>query len=946
MKVHYIRLIMLSVFACLGFTVNGQTSTNYYSLYDSYFNAGKYDSALVISDEAAGYYLKQSDTLNFLFAKYVLKTSVYNTKGDFYNAHVTMETFNKDIDVYNMGANEVILYYFFKTYGMIYSSQDNYKDALKVYLYARDYCRNMYGETSPEMASLALDLSNGYRLSGEYQEALNQIEFAEKIYHSLHDTLNYAGCLLYRGNVYALTGDYESAIDSTLKCKQIIDVLYSGKNPLLAAIYNNVGVAYLYWDKHQEAIRYFKLAKQEELKLQGNNVTVARIWFNMGYSYEKLDSLDEAEAAEANAQELLEKLKLTNDALLTWSYNISARVFIKKNDYPRALGYVQYALYQNASRHGRIVEGRYVPYYSYEEIKRNPEERNCYDHNRLLESVVLKIDILQKLNTDEGYTATIKKSIADADTIAILTRNLYTTDKDKVEMMKHSFDLSDRAVNFFYNENKKKGNRENIVSAFLFSEKAKASVLLEVLRNVEAKSFAGVPGIVVSTSDSLQALISDKKELAKSQQDSEREKLLLEVQETQKYFKNYQQFIQQKYPDYYDLKYADNIVELTQLQQKLNVNTAILSYFIGDNTLSVFVITHDDLKLYQNKLNPLLLRSCKGLKSSIIYKHDLLYKKLAHELYNTLFFFPLEANIKDLVVVPHDFLSSVPFEALLTTPAGENDYTQFNYLVKKYNVSYAYSVSLFDRMLKKHHKVTKQQFLGIAPVFKSKNKVSENLKRSLTTIETDDDDEAAGFQAQLTRTVTRDEITPIPGTEIEVNTIKNLFIQNKLSAYMFLNEKATERSIKQHPLGDYKYIHIATHGFVDNDKPENSGIILHNGENQKEDNVLYAKEIYNLKLNADLVTLSACETGLGQIKKGEGLIGLTRPLLFAGAKNIMVSLWKVSDASTTELMIGFYQKLIVKTSYNQSLSDAKRQLINSKEFSQPYYWAAFVLIGE
>lgn len=947
MRIKPVVLVLLLVLTGICNETYAQDNADiYFKQYDQYINANKYDSALVVMDKAANVFDKQHDTLDYLYCKYVLKNNVYVYKGDFYPAHRNMEEFNKMIFLLKWDTNETILYFYYNSYGLLYSFQDNYKDALKNYLNAKYYCERVYGNNSTYMSSLALELSNAYRLSGEYQESLKQIEYAEKVYLSLNDTLSYASCLINRGNVYSLTGEYQLAIDHFLKCKKIVEQKAPDKlNNYLCTIYNNVGVAYLYWDRHSTAIRYFKLAQLQEQKITVDEVTTARVWFNMGYSYEKLDSLDAAERSEQKAQDILTRQILTSDALLAWSYNISAKIAIKKKDYSTALQYVQFSLYQNASHDARFVGDKYVPYYGYKEVFRNPQEQNCYDHSRLLESVILKIEILQKLNVKNEYAQSIKNCIADADTIAAITRNFYSTDKDKVEMMKQSFALSDQAINFYYNENRKKATKANIVSAFVFSEKTKASVLLEVLRGAEAKSFVGVPDAIVQRADSLQSVIASKKELIRSKSDAERDKLQLELKEMQAYFKKYQAFIQQNYPDYFDLKYADNIVELTQLQPKLKSETAILSYFLGDSILSVFVITQNELQLYQTRHNPELLRMCKGLKSSIIYKNDDLYKKLAYDLYSTLFFFPIGSEIKELVIVPHDFLSSVPFEALLTAPADNKSFPQLNYLVKKYNVCYAYSVSLFDRMLKKNHAITKQQFLGIAPVFKSKNKISGELKRSLAGI-VQEEEEGNIYQQELTRTITHDQITPIPGTEIEVNTIQNLFDQNHLSSYMFLNEKATEQSIKAHPLGNYKFIHIATHGFVDNSQPENSGIILHHIENNKEDNVLYAKEMYNLNLHADLVTLSACETGLGQIKKGEGLIGLTRPLLFAGAKNIMVSLWKVSDASTTKLMIDFYQKVIAKTGYTESLSDAKRHLISSGQFSQPYYWAAFVLIGE
>jgi CHAT domain-containing protein len=109
---------------------------------------------------------------------------------------------------------------------------------------------------------------------------------------------------------------------------------------------------------------------------------------------------------------------------------------------------------------------------------------------------------------------------------------------------------------------------------------------------------------------------------------------------------------------------------------------------------------------------------------------------------------------------------------------------------------------------------------------------------------------------------------------------------------------------------------------------------------------LFSGDIYSLDLSADLVVLSACETGLGKISKGEGIIGLTRALIYAGSNNLVVSLWRVGDASTSLLMTDFYRSMLQGSSYAESLSNAKIGMINSKEYSSPYYWAPFVLIGQ
>ena len=164
---------------------------------------------------------------------------------------------------------------------------------------------------------------------------------------------------------------------------------------------------------------------------------------------------------------------------------------------------------------------------------------------------------------------------------------------------------------------------------------------------------------------------------------------------------------------------------------------------------------------------------------------------------------------------------------------------------------------------------------------------------------------------------------------------------------MQIKGNANEDFIKSGELKKYRLLHFATHGFVNTWKPELSGILLAQDTAINEDGILYSGEIYNLKLNADLAVLSACETGLGEIKKGEGLIGLTKALLYAGSKNIIVSLWKVADKSTSDLMIDFYKNLLEeKQDFSQALQQAKLKMIDEGKHAHPFYWSPFILIGK
>ncbi len=150
-------------------------------------------------------------------------------------------------------------------------------------------------------------------------------------------------------------------------------------------------------------------------------------------------------------------------------------------------------------------------------------------------------------------------------------------------------------------------------------------------------------------------------------------------------------------------------------------------------------------------------------------------------------------------------------------------------------------------------------------------------------------------------------------------------------------------------LSDYKYLHFATHGYLDTERPELSALVLSqiDSRNQPEDGFLRVDDIYNARLSAELVVLSACQTGLGKEVRGEGLMGLTRAFLYAGVPRVIVSLWNVNDQATAELMADFYGKLLRSGMRpSAALREAQLQLRKQKRWQSPYYWAAFVQQGD
>jgi len=191
------------------------------------------------------------------------------------------------------------------------------------------------------------------------------------------------------------------------------------------------------------------------------------------------------------------------------------------------------------------------------------------------------------------------------------------------------------------------------------------------------------------------------------------------------------------------------------------------------------------------------------------------------------------------------------------------------------------------------------------------------------------------------------EIPRLPGTRQEAEQILSLVpATSSKQAFDFTANRATATSAD---LSQYRYVHFATHGFLDSQHPELSGILLSMFDEQGEpqDGFLRAHEVFNLKLAAELVVLSACQTGLGKEVKGEGLVSLTRGFMYAGSPRVVVSLWSVSDVGTAELMTRLYKGMLKEgLRPAQALQAAQLSMFKEKRFASPFYWAAFTLQGE
>ncbi len=369
----------------------------------------------------------------------------------------------------------------------------------------------------------------------------------------------------------------------------------------------------------------------------------------------------------------------------------------------------------------------------------------------------------------------------------------------------------------------------------------------------------------------------------------------------------------------------DNMVEITK--SNIAKNHLLVDVFQSDSCAYIFSINPSGLSCFTinnvDKLNRIVNQFYKEIKTG----GD--FKKSALSLSNMLLK-PIADKLKictEITFIPDNILCQIPFEALPNPNTG-------NLLLNSHAISYHYSTSLWNKSITKQ-KPKEQAILAIAPVFENDRNITLN-----TTFR----DQHA--EDEYLNKITSNDILPLPFTGVETKEIVNLFQSKGISNRLLVNKEAT----KEHFLSQsaqYSILHIASHGYVSKVSPNNSGFFLYT--NEKNDSTgssigfVNMSEIYSLKTNANLVVLSACNSGVGPIYEGEGLMALPRGFIYAGVPNVMASLWKVHDEKTKELMLSFYQHLLGGDSYAEALRKAKQDCI-AKGYL-PLNWAGFVIIG-
>jgi tetratricopeptide (TPR) repeat protein len=458
--------------------------------------------------------------------------------------------------------------------------------------------------------------------------------------------------------------------------------------------------------------------------------------------------------------------------------------------------------------------------------------------------------------------------------------------------------------------------------AFAVAEKSRARGFLDSLEEAGLDFASTISSDVVAEGKRLSAEVS-RYQVELQTQDlspSRRADLLVELERIENAYRDLLIRMRREAPAYASLHYPGPTGFQEARTKLLAEGTALVEFVLGEECSFAFWATRDSLSLSllppADKLRPLVKNYLKFL--TLKDPPEFLAEEGGCRLFEILlgpFRDRLGKEIKRIIIIPDGYLNYLPFESLMI---GKVDGRKSRFLIEDYEVSYAPSASALVRLMERDRYQTPRK--GLLAIFAPKLPVSKNY--------------LFGYPVELFE---------LKHARREIAAISGLFGRDQRT--ILEGKLAAEEVLKRLYVGDYRFIHFAVHGIFDDQNWRWSGLLLWRGKDSVEDGILQLRDIFLLTLHSDLVVLSACQTGKGELETGEGIIGLTGGFLFAGSRAVLVSLWNIADRSTAAFMEGFYRHLMEGESVSRALQNAKLEMIRSP-YRHPYYWAAFSLIGD
>ncbi|MCE1198496.1 MAG: CHAT domain-containing protein [Marinilabiliales bacterium] len=825
--------------------------------------------------------------------------------------------------------------------GLYESAISYYEEALPIYLMAgeKEYRR---------LAIVYQNLGICFNQSDDIEKALSYYENADRIFQKLDmsENVDYEQLYLNLTQFYVDRGNLKEAEKFLAKS---FGSNAAGSNNYVK--WNSAAMLSLAKKDYGQSIQQLQRALQEGEKVLGANfMEKGVIYLNLGMVYREMDDYERARTHLEIASDLIEsrmgkqnvnysnclkEIGLNFLQKTVAENEVDSFLMLRKNNIESAIDCFQKAM------------GAVAPDFKWNDAEENPTPEMAYDKIKMLdilkqkaEAQLLIAQITQKQGNKKEYLRELKQSLstfAIAIKLIHIVRNGFQNHTSKLYLAENEHPVYAKATETAVRLYEITGERSFFEKGFEFSERSRNADFQSMMSNAQAMEFANIPDSLIRTDNEIKSEISSYEAFIFKEKSSPKPDQSRINDWKDRIFslnQRYQQLtalVEKRYPAYYQYKYADPVVPLQQIQQSLDRREAFVEYFLNEEgnsetgELYTFLITSHEYRLFSHPFSKKngeqvdwvlkFIRSGKVLESRrSSYVH---FAQSAYDLYKVLID-PFESNLINyrLIIVPDGHLNYLPFDALIASPADTTrmGFAGLDYLVQHHAISYTYSGTLLYRYFRENTNAANR--LGaFAPEYLS----------------LPGDSTLEGLNLQ-----------PLPGAEAEVKGVTELIPGDQFTGKVATKEMFLKKA------DQYDLLHLAMHTVLNDTMPLYSKMIFsREGSGKMEERSLNTYEIYNLKLNTNLVVLSGCNTGSGKMQKGEGVMSLARGFLFAGCPSIVMSLWEVEDESGAEIMTDFYRNLRNGYTKDEALRRAKVNYIATADplKAHPYYWLGYVSIG-
>lgn len=903
----------------------------------SWLKAGKeYASAMVYrskNNQAMGLYkalLETQHPANDTYNRADILNSMGWSNSRLGRVDKALTYYQRSLPLAKKTGDKLLLGIVYDNIGSVHTKQGNYSGGLKFSKKALPYFKKLGNKRS--LSTTIANIASVYENLSLYSKALKQYNKALKIRKKIGSDLLLAYSYGAIGGLQSNIGNYDQALISFNKSLEY--ARKTGSPSQTSTTLNNIGLLYKRLGEYDKALDYYKkslIIKQDK----GDPGSIASTTSNLGQLLWAQEKYEEAEHYFRKALEI--RKKRGNPYQIYYSLNTMARMHLGNKNYEQAKNFADQIKIIGDTTDSYNIQKTAATYLGKIAGKKGHNKsamkyfNKAYAYSKYLSPVEQLVPLknlanqYNKINSDsaiaygEEAISIIEQQRANAGSQSNLKSSYFSRHSDFYKEVA-SWQLT-------YNQ--------NIDEAYRLTEQTKARSLNDELAKASQNIGQHLPEDIRvkrrQKRNRIDALYTDLESMADK---NKRAEIQEKINKAELNYSAYENNIKKEYPELKSFT-SPKPISLNRAQELTGEQTAVLEYAVSEHKLIIFLITSNGAEVKQipfsgdeslhKKLTSLVGKFKQAILSNASQRQ---LRKQSSELYISLIK-PYEKRLTDfnnLIIVPDGALAYLPFEAL--SRGGQ-------YLVEKYNIKYEPSLTSLSK-LEEPKQMKRKDLLAVAG------------------------SETEGQNNQ--------PFSALPSTIIEVDSIAKKFQNSAILKDAEVSEQRVKSTLRDNK---YKYIHLATHSIIDENHPARSGLALSSTSDKsassREDGMLRKSEIFGLNLNSNMVVLSACNTGLGKVVKGEGMLGMQRSFFYAGTSTVVVSLWNVYDRSTATFMNQFYQN-IIKSKSRQGWTDqfqrwigwdesipfgkraramrqAKLKMIDHPLFSHPVYWAPFIVVG-